>query len=269
MKTMNKSTVSFFSFDRRTFLMFGAVVCLAASGFIAEPANAQGGRVIRATNVSIPGGVTRQVTVPIQLDSQGDEASTSFSLQFNSLVLANPVVTLGIGVPAGSNLGINANNLAQGQLGVLVDSTNTYAAGPRNIANITFTVPANASVGNYGIAFRSVPTPQSVSSSAGALLPTTYEQGNVMIGATAAAVHVTGRVVTPDGRGIRNSIVILTDGEGNRRVATTSSFGFYRFDEVEAGKTYVIGVQSKRYLFTTRVVQILDTLADFDFVGQQ
>ena len=264
---MSNSAVSFFGFGRKTFLTFGVVMFLAVSGFVAGTATAQGTRVIRSTSVAVLAG--QQAVVQIQLDSQGNESSTSFSFSFNPAVLTNPVVTLGSGVPAGSNLGTNTNNAAQGQIGVLVDSTNTYTAGTRNIVTVTFTVPANAPIGLYPVTFGDVPTSRSVSSAQGALLTTTYTNGQVQVGSTAAGVDVSGRVVTPDGRGIRNASVIITDAAGARRSATTSSFGYYRFEAVESGRTYTIGVNSKQYRFTPRVIQVVDTLADFDFVGQQ
>lgn len=246
--------------------MFGAVLFLAATGFVAESTSAQA-RVIRATSVAVLPG--NQAVVSVQIDSQGNESSASFSVNFNPAVLTNPVVALGNGVPASSNLGTNVNNIAAGQIGVLVDSTNVYAAGTRNIITITFTVPANATIGQYPVTFGDVPTARSVSSQVGALLPTTYTNGVVQVGSTAAGVEVSGRVVTPDGRGIRNASVVITDANGSRKIATTSSFGFYKFEDIASGATYTVGVNSKQYRFTPRVIQIVDNLADFDFVGQQ
>ena len=170
--------------------MSGVVVCLAASGFVAELTSAQGGRVIRAVNVSIPAGGKREVTVPIQLESQGNESSASFSLRFNPFVALNPVVALGSGVRPGSILEINTTNLAQGQIGVFVRSTATYPPGTHTIVTFTFTVPATVAVGTYPVGFGSVPTSQNVSSSAGVLLPTTYEQGFVVIGAATSGVEI-------------------------------------------------------------------------------
>jgi hypothetical protein len=82
-----------------------------------------------------------------------------------------------------------------------------------------------------------------------------------------AGAEVSGRVLTPSGLGLRNAIVSITDSNGNRRTATTSSFGFYQFEDVELGGTYVIGVSSKRYRFTARLLQVFEALADVDFVG--
>lgn len=245
--------------------MFGAALLFAASGFVAESANAQ--RIIRATNGAANPG--QNVSINVQIDAQGNESSTSFTLTFNPAILTNPQVTPGNGVPAGSNLGTNTSQVGQGNLGVLVDSTNTYAAGTRNIINVTFTIAPGATLGLTPVGFSSTPTGQSVSSSTGALLPTTYNPGTIQVGSTAAGVEVSGRVLTPEGRGIRNAQVILTDAAGNRRIATTSSFGIYRFEDISSGATYVFSVSSKQYRFTPRVVQVVDSLTDFDFVGQQ
>ena len=85
--------------------------------------------------------------------------------------------------------------------------------------------------------------------------------------ATAPLVSVGGRVTTPDGRGLRNAIVALTDPLGVRRTATTSSFGIFMFDNVATSETYVIGVSSKRYRFASRNLMVNGSLTDVDFVG--
>ncbi|MBX3294044.1 MAG: carboxypeptidase regulatory-like domain-containing protein, partial [Acidobacteria bacterium] len=84
---------------------------------------------------------------------------------------------------------------------------------------------------------------------------------------TAAGVEVSGRVMTPDGRGLRNATVTMTDGQGVTRSAVTSSFGYYKFEGVTAGDNYVMNVNSRLYRFTPRVVLVSDTLTDVDFVG--
>lgn len=78
---------------------------------------------------------------------------------------------------------------------------------------------------------------------------------------------ISGRVLTPSGIGIRNTIVHLTNSQGVRRTATTSSFGFYTFDNVTTGGTYIIGVSSKQYRFSPRSLLITSELANLDFLG--
>ncbi|MEO7659385.1 MAG: carboxypeptidase regulatory-like domain-containing protein [Pyrinomonadaceae bacterium] len=81
------------------------------------------------------------------------------------------------------------------------------------------------------------------------------------------SASISGRVTTPDGLGLRNAIVTLTDSQGVRQVATTSSFGYYTFNSVRPGETYVAGVSSKRYRFAARNLTVSDNLANIDFVG--
>ena len=229
------------------------------------PSPTPNGRIIRAVSVGTQPG--QQVTVSIQLDSQGNEAATSFTVNFDPTRLSNPLATVGIGVPSGSSLNTNPNEAANGRLGVLVDSTSTYAMGTRQIMTIRFDVAANAPVGSTPITFGNTPTIESVASVSGALLPATYQMGNVSIGSTPAGVQVSGRVLTPDGRGLRNATVSITDSNGGTRTTVTSSFGFYSFEDVQVGGTYIITVSSRRYRFTPRVLQVLGPLGDVDFVG--
>lgn len=86
---------------------------------------------------------------------------------------------------------------------------------------------------------------------------------------TAAAVSITGRVTTADGQGIRNARLTLISPNGARRTAATSTFGYYAFDGVEVGQTYVLEVVSKRYAFanTTRVFSLQDHVTGMDFTA--
>ena len=85
---------------------------------------------------------------------------------------------------------------------------------------------------------------------------------------TLANVSVSGRVMTSSGQGVSNTLVSLTDSSGTfRRSALTSSFGYYRFDNVAAGGTYTIAAVSKRYTFTAQTLQVNDNLTDVDFTA--
>ena len=105
------------------------------------------------------------------------------------------------------------------------------------------------------------------------LAPQAIDQGAMFIfvnnlAPSAANVSIGGRVTTANGSGLRNAIVQLTGIDGVTRRAVTSSFGYYRFDDVQAGETYVIGVASKRYTFAPRAITVADELADVDFVAE-
>jgi hypothetical protein len=53
------------------------------------------------------------------------------------------------------------------------------------------------------------------------------------------------------------------------RVATTGSFGYYSFEGLAVGQTYVVTVNSKRYTFSmpSRVISLVDNVTDADFVA--
>jgi hypothetical protein len=59
----------------------------------------------------------------------------------------------------------------------------------------------------------------------------------------------------------------MTDVNGVTRTAVTSSFGYYRFEGVPVGDTFVMTVNSRLYRFTPRVVTVSDKMTDVDFVG--
>ena len=88
---------------------------------------------------------------------------------------------------------------------------------------------------------------------------------------TAAHVSVAGRVTSASGYGIRNAIIVLTGPDGVTKLAVTSSFGYYRFDDIAAGENYVVRVASKRYVFAnaTRVIAVNDDLTEVDFVAEE
>jgi len=82
---------------------------------------------------------------------------------------------------------------------------------------------------------------------------------------TAAQVSVSGKVLTAKNAGLRNAHVSLTDASGNTRSVMTGAAGVYRFDQVNAGETYVLQVTSKRYLFTPQAVNVTEEISNLDF----
>lgn len=85
---------------------------------------------------------------------------------------------------------------------------------------------------------------------------------------SAATVQVSGRVIA-DGNAVSRARVNIVDENGQTRSVTTNSFGYYRFEEVEVGQTYIISVFSKGYQFTPRLISINDELSDLDFSPQE
>ena len=86
---------------------------------------------------------------------------------------------------------------------------------------------------------------------------------------TAASVTVAGRILTKDGNGLANADVFMIDAFGNMRSARTSSFGFYSFEEVEVGQTYVFNVSARRYNFSPQIISIVEETDDLNFYAYQ
>lgn len=95
----------------------------------------------------------------------------------------------------------------------------------------------------------------------------TFDVGFVL-GPSAANISLSGRVLTADGRGIRNVQLYLIDSNGVQHSTLSSSFGYYSF-EIEAGQSVVVSVSAKRFVFAKpiRVVSVKDNIAGFDFVA--
>jgi hypothetical protein len=86
---------------------------------------------------------------------------------------------------------------------------------------------------------------------------------------SAAGVAVSGRVSNAAGRGISRVNISITDDAGETRYALTNPFGYYRFLDIEAGRTYILSANSKRYQFSqpTQVISPSDNLDGINFIG--
>ncbi|CAN5162204.1 hypothetical protein BH20ACI2_BH20ACI2_04410 [soil metagenome] len=91
--------------------------------------------------------------------------------------------------------------------------------------------------------------------------------GLELLPTTAPVVEISGQVFTVGLLGLRNAVVSLTDSLGVRRNTPTSSLGFFAFSDVEAGKTYILSVSSRRYRFESRVLQVADNIQNLEIIG--
>ncbi len=87
---------------------------------------------------------------------------------------------------------------------------------------------------------------------------------------TAASVSISGQIRTSQGNGIPGIRLTLADiATGEIHGAVSSSFGYYRFEDVIVGRTYILSLHTNRFTFepNTRVVTLLDEISDEDFVA--
>src|SRR6185369_11572717 len=89
-----------------------------------------------------------------------------------------------------------------------------------------------------------------------------------LLAPTAANVSVAGRVADQEGSAVSNAVVTISSGDGTSRSTRTNSFGYFSFDGVTVGETYIVSVRAKAYQFTPRVISVMDEIASLDFVAQ-
>ncbi|MBP6003015.1 MAG: VCBS repeat-containing protein [Pyrinomonadaceae bacterium] len=218
-------------------------------------------RIISAEDASSSQGQT--VIVSIKIDANGDENGFGFTISYDGTKLSSPVVSTGADMPLSSPF---ANTLIPGKVGVItaLPTLGTMPAGTREIVRIQFQVAPDAPFGPTPISFTGAPPVVNMVSSAEAgALPTTFTAGTVTILApTAAEASVGGIVLTSEGQPIRNARLTLTDQSGAVRTAVSNSFGFFRFDEVAVGETYVLNVRTKSYVFAPQIVSVTDEVTN-------
>ena len=84
---------------------------------------------------------------------------------------------------------------------------------------------------------------------------------------TAATVNVSGQVLTTDGHPVWGAVVSFINAAGTRRSVITDELGFYHFDDVTAGETYVFDVKRKGYVFPTQVVFVIAEENGLNFIS--
>ena len=225
-----------------------------------------GGTVVRVVNPSgMPGA---QVLVSIETVANGDENGFGFSLNYDASKLSNPLVSRGTDTQTATLI---PNTTTAGRVGVVLAMPFGQAIplGTRQLVTIRFDVAANAPGGQTPLVFGDQPVFREVADTNGNPVPATFQNGNINIsGPTAATVTVGGRVMTADGRGVSKARVVLTDANGAERLAITNPFGYYRFDEVQAGETYIFSVGHKRYQFSPQVLTVNEELAELNFTAE-
>jgi hypothetical protein len=206
------------------------------------------------------------VTIPVLMTTTGVESSVAFTVQFAVGTLGIPTVACGTGA-VGCNLSVDV--FSPGKVGITIVPTAPLAAGTVQVARITFpTFPTNLT--GTPVTFGDFPTARSVRNAENDPLPVLYwTDGQVAFtgGTLFEGASISGRVLTPNGQGLRNATVILIDPNGNRQTVTTGSFGNYQFENLELGRDYMVTVQSRRYRFAARTLNLTANLTGLDMIG--
>ncbi|MBI1761408.1 MAG: choice-of-anchor D domain-containing protein [Acidobacteria bacterium] len=165
------------------------------------------GRIVRVVCGSASLGGT--LTVPVELVAQGNENALGFSLTFDPAVLGNPQAAKGSDA-ASSVLNTNSNQVAQGRYGIALalPTSQSFAAGVRQIAVVTFTVSATTSATSTTIGFTDTPILRRVSDANAQILTATYQSDTC---ATIAILRGYEADVTPRPSGKNDGTVSIND----------------------------------------------------------
>lgn len=80
---------------------------------------------------------------------------------------------------------------------------------------------------------------------------------------------ISGRLLSAAGRNIVGVQVLLTASNGEIRSVYSNESGFYNFDKVTVGETYVISVISNRYNFTPQSVSAAKGTMQINLIAEQ
>jgi CSLREA domain-containing protein len=251
-----------------------APINLAKSVFAgAENENKENVAVAAATIVRVvnnQASPASQVLVSIEADTQGSENGFGFTLNYDQTKLSSPLVALGTGVPPNATL--IPNTLQAGKVGaaLALPFGQGLTAGTKQLVTIRFNVAANALSGQTPLTFGDAPVFREVSDVDAIVLPSNFQDGAInILGPTAAAVSIGGRVMLATGKGISRAIITMTAANGEIRTASTDQFGFYRFANVPAGETYIFAAAHKYYRFNPQIITVLEDASRVEFTADQ
>lgn len=86
---------------------------------------------------------------------------------------------------------------------------------------------------------------------------------------TAANVSLSGRVVNTAGAGIPKARITISNAStGEQQTVVANPFGYFRFDDLAVGQTYIVEVRAKRYNFQPRVITLQDEITELDLIAE-
>jgi len=164
----NHGTLTNFNFDN-------------TSGWVLREINSS--RAVRAVDAITSVGGT--VNIPLELTAQGNENALSFSLTFDTSVVAlsgTPPARLGSDAN-GASLILNDTQIAQGRYGIALalPSGRIFTAGVRETAIVTFMVKPSTAATSTSIGFGDQPVLREVADVNANILPATWQAGTITI----------------------------------------------------------------------------------------
>lgn len=271
-----KIPIKSISNQRRQFLFSFIAILFSICIYPLHTAMAQGTSVAVSLPSNATGSTGNPLTIPVTIGAvpagQSIE-SVDFTVFFDPAVLQSvtPFASNAGTLSAGCSL--LANSTAPGRVIISlscggIGAPITTATGG-TLVNLQFNVIGTAGQ-RTGLLFANPTGGSETVLLNGGDLPDNSTGGLfTVLGPTASSVSVFGRAMTASGRGITNVLITLTDSKGNQRTAKTTSFGYYRFENVEAGDAVTITAKARRFRFSqpTIVRTTDDQISDANFVA--
>jgi hypothetical protein len=207
--------------------------------------------------ISLPADVVgvqgSSVLIPVRLDNQSGKriSAYSFAVRFDSKVLqpeTNPAVTAE--TLSANGFTIVSDKNTPGRIGIAASNPNDAMTASGTLLYLRFKV-IGASSDSSAIRFQTTaPDKATFEGNSGSFVASS-KNGKLTVSTapTVDFVSVRGRVLTAEGRGIRNVLVSLTDEQGNTKTVLTGASGYYSFADIKRGATYTITVSAKKYGF--------------------
>ena len=188
-----------------------------------------------------------------------NQASTTISLTSNQ---ANPV---GVGVPV--TFTATVSPVAPGA-GTRTGTVSFFRNGSPVCSNVAINVSGQATctitftiAGNYNIT-------ASYSGDANFTASTTPTFVQQVVGPTAANASISGRVLDATGNAVYGARLSMQNQEGVVVWAISNPFGYFRFENVQSGQSYVITAAHKRFAFAPRPVTVNEDVVGFDIIAE-
>jgi len=210
------------------------------------------------------------VTVPILVSDTTNQGIISYDLNVNydPAVVQPAAPAFDIAGTLSSGMSITPNTANSGHLIISAFQGNPIS-GAGTLINLRFTIVGTAGQSTM-LTFADYTDPGMTFHPGFA-----FNEGDPTAITTSGSICVSpaalsGRVLTSDGRGIRNAKIVVTGNSlAQPVVATTGAFGQFALSGLAAGETYVVTVNSQRYTFSSpsRVISLADSFVDTNFIA--
>ena len=82
----------------------------------------------------------------------------------------------------------------------------------------------------------------------------------------AASATISGKVLSSSRSGIGNAIVTLTSLNGEVQSIKTNNLGYFKFEGVGVGETYILTVRAKEFQFNSQVISVQDDISGLTLI---